>query len=196
MYAACLNLEGKKVTIVGGGKVAYRKAVTLMKEKCDLHIIAPSFIEGFKELGHEVNRVFKFYEEGDCADSFLVVAATDDKEINKSIGLYCKRANKLCNVVDNKELSSFIVPSSFRRGALIISVSTGGASPSLAARIKEELELKYDASYEELIDIHERLRSKVLETVSDESEKKKILNHLATLDIKELKAYEKGHFSC
>lgn len=196
MYAACLNLEGKKVTIVGGGKVAYRKAVTLQKEKCNLHVIAPSFIEEFKALGHEVNRVYKYYEEGDCADSFLVVAATDDEETNRAVGLFCKRANKLCNVVDNKELSSFIVPSSFNRGSLTIAVSTGGASPSLAAKIKQELEIKYDASYEELIDIHERLRSKVLEKVSSEEEKKKILNHLANLDIEELKDYEKGHFSC
>ena len=99
MYPACLNLEGKKVTIVGGGKVAYRKAVTLMKEKCDLHIIAPSFIEGFKELGHEVNRVFKSYEEGDCADSFLVIAATDDKEINK-----CQHTCLILNILLNMHL--------------------------------------------------------------------------------------------
>lgn len=196
MYTACLNLEGKKVTIVGGGKVAYRKAVALKNEKCDLHIIAPSFIEAFKSLGPEVNLVYKCYEEGDCANSFLVVAATDDYETNQAIGAFCKRANKLCNVVDNKEVSSFIVPSSFKRGDLMIAVSTGGASPSLAALIKKELEEKYDASYVELIDVHRRLRVKVLQQVQDEMEKKKILNHLATLNLEELKTYEKSHFGC
>lgn len=196
MYTACLNLEGKKVTIVGGGKVAYRKAVALANEKCDLHIIAPSFIEAFKSLGPEVNLVYKCYEEGDCANSFLVVAATDDYEINQVVGAFCKRANKLCNVVDNKELSSFIVPSSFKRGDLMIAVSTGGASPSLAALIKKELEEKYDASYVELMDVHRRLRAQVLQQVEDEMEKKKILNHLATLSLEELKTYEKSHFGC
>ncbi|MEF9959971.1 MAG: bifunctional precorrin-2 dehydrogenase/sirohydrochlorin ferrochelatase [Niameybacter sp.] len=196
MYTACLNLEGKKVTIVGGGKIAYRKAMAFCKEECEVHVIAPCFIPEFKALGHDVNLIYKYYEEGDCANSFLVVAATNDQKTNYAIGLFCKRANKLCNVVDNKELSSFIVPSTFKRGDLVIAVSTGGASPSLAARIKQELEEKYDASYEELIQIHGRLRSKVLEKVADEGEKKKILNHLAMLDIKELKAYEKSYFGC
>lgn len=193
MYPACLNLKGKKVTIIGGGKIAYRKATTLIKEECDLHIIAPHFIEEFKKLGPKVNPIYKCYEEGDCADSFLVIAATDDQQVNESIGFYCERANKLCNIVDNKALSNFIVPSSFKRGDLMIAVSTGGASPSLAAKIKNELEIQYDESYEELLHTHGRLRQKVLKTIKTEAEKKKILNHLATLDLEALKSYEKEY---
>lgn len=138
MYSAMLSLKEQKVTIVGGGKVAFRKASLLVDEDCDIHVIAPAFIEAFKELGHHVNKVYKNYEEGDCAGSRLVFAATDDASVNESIARYCKRAQILCNVVDNPELSSFMTPAQFKRGDLTIAISTGGNSPSLAAKIKDD----------------------------------------------------------
>ena len=94
------------VTVVGGGEVAFRKVSSFIEEDCEIHVIAPSFIEEFKTLGHKVHRIYKCYEEGDCAGSFIVVAATDDYEVNKQIGQFCKRGHILCNVVDNKPLSS------------------------------------------------------------------------------------------
>lgn len=196
MYSALLNLEGKKVTVVGGGEVAFRKVSSLIGEGCEVQVIAPNFIESFKTLGHTINKVYKYYETGDCAGSFIVVAATNDSEINESIGAFCKRANILCNVADNKALSSFIVPSTLKRGDLTISVSTGGASPSLAAKIKRELEARYDESYSDYIVLLGRIRDKVLDTVKDEQEKKAILKHIITLELKELRVYEKSHFSC
>jgi precorrin-2 dehydrogenase/sirohydrochlorin ferrochelatase len=195
VYSALLNLEGKMVTVVGGGEVAFRKVSSFIEEDCEIHVIAPSFIEEFKTLGHKVHRIYKCYEEGDCAGSFIVVAATDDYEVNKQIGQFCKRGHILCNVVDNKPLSSFIVPSTLKRGDLTISISTGGASPSLAAKIRRELEDKYDAHYGEYIARLGRIRNCVLEKVTDEVEKKRILKHIITLEPQELEAYEKSHFN-
>lgn len=191
MYSAMLSLKDSKVTIIGGGKVAYRKASLLVEEECEIQVIAPAFIEAFKELGHVVNRVYKNYEEGDCAGSTLVFAATDDKALNESVGHYCKRAKILCNVADNAALSSFLTPAQFKRGDLIISISTGGNSPSLAAKIKEDLANSYGEEYGAYVQLLGQLREKVLQNEVDETKKKEILNHIATLNFEELKNYAK-----
>ena len=191
MYSAMLNLKGCQITIIGGGKVAYRKAALLIEEECEIKMIAPSFIEAFKVLGKSVHKVYKAYEEGDCAGSTLVFAATDDPLLNQQIGQYCKQAHIFCNVADNKELSTFFTPAQFKRGDLVISVSTGGNSPSLAAKIKEDLASHYGEVYEGHLKLLGELREKVLTTETDEAKKKEILNHIATLSLEELKEYAK-----
>lgn len=194
MYAAMLSLKGSKVTIIGGGKVAYRKARLLVEEECEIQVIAPKFIEAFKDLGPLVNRVYKNYEEGDCAGSILVFAATDDRSLNEAVGLYCKRANILCNVVDNRALSSFSTPAQFKKGDLTIAISTGGNSPSLAAKIKEDLANRYGDEYEDHIRLLGQLREQVLKKEVDEIKRKECLNYIATLNFEELKNYAKIYF--
>ena len=194
MYSAMLSLKDKKVTIIGGGKVAFRKASLLVEEGCEIQIVAPKFIDAFKELGPLVNKVYKNYEEGDCAGSTLVFAATDDKALNEAVGNYCKRAKILCNVVDNTALSSFSTPAQLKRGDLTISVSTGGNSPSLATKIKEDLAKCYGEEYDEYVRLLGKLREKVLQNETDEVKRKEILNKMATLDFEALKSYAKIYF--
>ena len=191
MYSAMLNLEDSRVTIIGGGKVAYRKACLLVQEGCEIQVIAPAFIEAFKDLGQRINKVYKNYEEGDCVESNLVFAVTDDRLLNEAVGLYCKRARILCNVVDHVALSSFSTPAQFKRGDLIISISTGGNSPFLASKIKEDLANRYDETYEVYVQLLGQLREKVLQNEVDETKKKEILNHMVTLNFEELKSYAK-----
>lgn len=191
MYSAMLNLKESKVTIIGGGKVAYRKAKLLVTEECEIQVIAPTFIEAFKDLGQLVNKVYKNYEEGDCAGSTLVFAATDDKVLNEAVGCYCKRAKILCNVVDNIALSTFSTPAQLKRGDLTIAISTGGNSPALAAKIKEDLANSYGEAYGAHIRLLGQLREKVLQNEADETKKKELLNHMATLNFEELKNYAK-----
>lgn len=195
MYSALLNLKGKKVTVVGGGEVAFRKVSSFIEEGCEVYVIAPYFIDQFKTLQHRIYINNKDYEEGDGLGSFIMVAATDDSEVNRQVGEFCKRENILCNVVDNKSLSSFIVPSTLKRGDLTISVSTGGASPVLAAKIRRELEKQYDVHYGEYIARLGRIRHYVLNTVTDEVEKKHILEYITTLNPQELEAYEKSYIN-
>ena len=195
MYSALLNLKGKKVTVVGGGEVAFRKVSSFIEEGCEVYVIAPYFIDQFKTLQHRIYINNKDYEEGDGLGSFIMVAATDDSEVNRQVGEFCKRENILCNVVDNKSLSSFIVPSTLKRGELTISVSTGGASPVLAAKIRRELEKQYDVHYGEYIARLGRIRHYVLNTVTDKVEKKHILEYITTLNPQELEAYEKSYIN-
>lgn len=192
MYPAMINMTDKLITIVGGGRVAYRKTKAFLEFGGRVRIISLMFSEQFEVLKGEVQLLEREHIEEDLDESFIVVAATDDERVNKGIGEYCEARRILCNVVDDMHLSSFIVPAYMKQGDLVISVSTGGKSPSLAGKIKKELSEKYDELYIEYLDILGRIRERVIGSYDDEDKKKKILNHLVTLDIEALKVYEQN----
>ena len=147
-YSINLELDKFEVVIIGGGEVAYRKCKNFLDFNKKVKVIAPKFIKEFQELSNKVELIEDIYKEEYIKDSFIVVAATNNKDVNKAIGKYCNLNNKLVNVVDSIELSNYTVPSYIKRGDLLISVSTGGKSPSLSRKIKKELEAQYDDSYE------------------------------------------------
>ncbi|MEG1829636.1 MAG: bifunctional precorrin-2 dehydrogenase/sirohydrochlorin ferrochelatase [Cellulosilyticaceae bacterium] len=192
MYPAMINITDKLMTIVGGGRVAYRKTKAFIEFGGRVRIISPLFSKKFEVLKESVQLLEREHTEEDLNESFIVVAATDDEEINKGIGEYCEARRILCNVIDDIHLSSFIVPAYIKQGDLVISVSTGGKSPSLAGKIKKELSEKYNELYIEYLDILGRIRERVIVSYDDEDKKKEILNHLVTLDIEQLKVYEQN----
>lgn len=189
-YPMMINLNEKEITIIGGGKIAYRKTKNFIDYGCNVRVISLEFIEAFNDIESKIELVKDGYKEEYIENSFVVVAATSDKDVNEAIGLYCKAKNKLVNVVDNPSLSSYIVPSVVKRGDLIIGVSTSGKSPSLAAKIKKELESIYDESYIEYIELLGILREKIINKYKDSLIKKKKLNELINLNIDELKKYK------
>lgn len=189
-YPIMIDLKDKPITIVGGGNIAYRKAKNFINFGYKVNVVSIDFIDKFYDIKDEVKFIKDKYKQEYIKDSFLVVAATNSRDINQSIGEYCNKYNKLVNVIDNPKLSNFIVPSCVKRGDLIIGVSTSGKSPSLASKIKKELEEKYDNSYEEYIILLGEIRNKVLEKYSNPEKKKEILNNLVNLSIEELKKFE------
>lgn len=188
-YPIMLDLKGKKITIVGGGKVAYRKACNFINFGYKVEVVALEFIVEFNYINEKVNFIHAEYNELYIESSFLVIAATNNRKINESIGIFCREKGKLVNVVDNPSLSNFIVPSVLKRGDLIIGVSTSGKSPSLAAKIKKDLEMTYDDSYEEYVNLLGDIRSEILEKYDNPMEKKKLLNEIVNLNLDELKKY-------
>ncbi|SHH52977.1 precorrin-2 dehydrogenase/sirohydrochlorin ferrochelatase family protein [Tepidibacter thalassicus] len=186
-YPMMINLKNKKVTVIGGGKVAFRKVKKFLEFDCDIKVVSPLYIDKFESLKDKITIIEDEYKKEYIKDSFLVVASTSNKELNEDIAIYCRENNILCNVVDDINLSDFIVPSSIKRGDLVISVSTMGKSPSLSSKIRKELEEKYDEEYEEYVNILGEMRALVLKKCNDESEKKKILNEIVNLNIEELK---------
>lgn len=186
-YPMMVNIEDKRITVIGGGKVAYRKAKNFISFGYTVEVIAPDVIEEFKNIENEIILTKDFYKEDYIKNSFIVVASTDNKNLNQQIGLYCKENNKLCNVVDNPSLSSYIVPSIVKRGDLVISISTGGKSPSLSAKIRNDLEERYNNDYEEYVNLLGTTRNKVLEKYENKVEKRKILNSLISMNLEELR---------
>ncbi|KKY01215.1 siroheme synthase [Paraclostridium benzoelyticum] len=188
-YPIMVNLDYKEITIIGGGKIAYRKAKNFIDFGYKVKVISLDFNEKFKDIESKIELIRDEYKEEYIENSFIVVAATNNRDINKAIGMYCAEKNKLVNVVDNPTLSSYIVPSTVKRGDLIIGVSTSGKSPSLASKIKKDLEIVYDDSYEEYIQLLGELRCKILKKYDDPVKKKQLLNEIINLNIEELKKY-------
>lgn len=154
-YPITLNLENKNATVIGGGNVALRKVETLLDCGAIVKIISPQVIEGLNELIaiHNLLWINDYYQEDYVDKSFLVIAATNNRDINQNISDYCRKNNILVNVIDSKEDSDFIVNSSFSQGDLMISVSTNGQSPLLAKKIKKDLAKNYGPEYGSLLEI-------------------------------------------
>lgn len=187
LYPVNIELQDLEITIIGGGDVAYRKCINFLRFEKTLKVVSNNFIDKFDELKGKIKIIKDTYKEEYIKNSFIVVAATNDKEVNKIIGIYCRENGKLVNVVDDIKLSNFTVPSYIKRGDLLISVSTGGKSPSLSSRIKKELEETYDDSYEEYINLLGQMRKEIINNNKDISLRKKKLNELINLNLEELK---------
>jgi precorrin-2 dehydrogenase/sirohydrochlorin ferrochelatase len=181
-YPIHLDVTGKICVIIGGGKVAYRKACSLKESGADVVVVSP---EVCSEMVNEEGLVLikKEYEEYFLDGALLVIAATDNEAINKKVTLDAEKRNIMVNVVDYPERCSFIVPSTINRGDLCISISTGGASPAVAKRIREELEAVFGKEYEEYLDLLTKMRSLAMSTVEDDAKRRRILQRLAEKDI-------------
>lgn len=186
LYPINLEIQDMKITIIGGGDVAYRKCKNFLEFDKSVRVISPEFIDSFELIKNNVELVYDVYKEEYIKDSFIVVAATNNKEINKNIGIYCRNCGKLVNVVDDIEISNYTVPSYVKRGDLLISISTGGKSPSLSSKIKKELEEKYDDSYEEYINILGEVRANIIKNYKDINERRRLIKKLVNLTLEEL----------
>ena len=186
-YPINLKIDDMKIVIIGGGKVAYRKCMNFLAFNKKVKVISQDFIEEFEEIKDQIEMIKDSYDEKYIKDDFVVVAATNNKELNHKIGIYCRQYNKLVNVVDDKDLSNFTVPSFVKRGDLLLSVSTGGKSPSLSSKIRKDLEEVYDDSYEEYVKLLGEARDNIIENTSDIKERRKKLKELVDLSFDELR---------
>lgn len=146
--------------MVGGGKVAERKALALLRAGARLKVISPVLTEGLKKKKSSggITHVQRRFRESDLKGAFLVVAATDDEGENEKIA----RQAGLVNVVDRPELCSFIVPSSIKRGPLQIAISTSGISPAISKAIRKELEALYGPAFGKYLMSLKGLRRKAI----------------------------------
>lgn len=144
-YFACLRLQGRRALVVGGGHVALEKVEGLLAADASVRVVAPDFIDELRQLGIEL--VERGFEDSDIDDAFVVVAATDDTELNIRISHLCESRHKLVNVADVPPLCNFILPAVSRSGPVSIAISTSGASPALAQRMRDEIASNYGEPY-------------------------------------------------
>ncbi len=184
-YPIFLNIQDKKCVVVGGGNVAWRKVCSLKEAGAKVVVVSPDFCpELEKEAG--IERIQQKYDAGHLKGASLVVASTDDGEVNKKVYYDAIESGILVNVVDKPEFCSFIVPASVMRGDLCISISTGGASPALARNIREYLERQFGEEYDEFTKLLSEMRRKMLSEIKDELVRRDILQRIAGLDMLEV----------
>lgn len=169
-YGAFLRLAGRHCVVVGGGPVAERKCTGLLSAGAVVTVIAPTATETVVKMAEVGTLRWKPrpYQEDDLQDAFLVIAATDSREVNRRIHDDGERAGKLVNVVNDQTLGNFIVPAMIHRGRLSIGVSTSGASPLVAKRIRQQLEAVFGEEYAVYLDWLADVRKQLLLNYGEE----------------------------
>lgn len=182
LYPANLDLEGRPCVVIGGGKVAARKAGDLLDCGAQVTVVSPALDDEFRVLGAFAHEA-RAYREGDLEDAFLAIAATDDEAVNGAVTAEAAERGILLNVVDQPDQCDFQVPSSVRRGDLLITISTGGRLPALSRRIREQLEEEFPAEWGRVLQLLGDARARAIAGIADELEKRKCLAELAGLDL-------------
>ena len=142
LYAALLNLHGRRCVVVGGGQVAERKVRPLLEAGATVTVVAPAVtaaIDAAARAGEIVLRRRPFQKD-DLDGAFLTFAATDVAAVNAAVVREARRVGALVNAATEPRLGDFQVPATLRRGDVVVSLSTGGRSPGFARRLRAELE--------------------------------------------------------
>ena len=145
-YPIVLDLAGRRAVVVGGGRVALRKARALLAAGALVRVVAPKLLAQLRR-DKRIECRAEAYRKRHLKGALLVIAATDREAVNARVAADARAAGALVNVVDRPEECDFIVPSQVRRGALLIAATTGGAAPSLSRRIRERLERQFGPEY-------------------------------------------------
>jgi siroheme synthase-like protein len=147
-YMACLDLRGRDCLVVGGGRVATEKVQGLLECGAEVTVVAPRLDDGLRAL--DVHVLERRFARSDVVGRFLVIAATSDRSVNAAVSAAAGERSTPCNVADDPELCSFILPALVRRDPIVVGVSTGGASPALAQRIRDDVADLLDPRHAEL----------------------------------------------
>lgn len=169
-----LEINQRQCLVVGGGSVATRKVKSLLKSGADVTLISPEvspFIQELADIG-TINLLLREFQSTDLIDVFLVIAATNNTNLNSQIAQQANDANVLVNVADNPDLGSFIFPSVVDRSPVTVAISTGGASPVFARQLRMRLDSIIPKSTGVLASITEEYREKVKQTFPRPTDRK------------------------
>ncbi len=162
-YPIFLSISGQRCVVVGGGLVALRKVTALLEHGAKVEVISPDLCPELRQMAERrtISLLPRGYASGDLQGAFIAIAATDDDKINRKLSEEARKMGVLVNVVDDRELSDFIVPSYLRRGDITIAVSTAGKSPALARKIRTRLEKEFGVEYASLAPLIDEVRQEL-----------------------------------
>jgi precorrin-2 dehydrogenase/sirohydrochlorin ferrochelatase len=185
-YPIFLDLRGRRCVVVGGGRVAERKALSLVRAGALVHVISPSLTPRLAVLAgkKKIGLTARTYRQGDLATLAhgavlaLVFAATNDAEAQREVRKEAEEIGALVNVASERDRSSFLVPASFTQGDLQVAISTSGASPALARTLRRKLQQTLGRDYRSYLRFMRDTRRRVLETVPDERQRARVFRQL------------------
>jgi siroheme synthase-like protein len=184
-YIACLKLTGRRCVVVGGGEIGLEKVEGLLACDGEVTLIAPRARPALAELAREGSIRWEQREYGgpqDLEGVFMAIAATDDTEANIRVWEDAERRAMLVNVVDVPPLCNFILPAIVRTGALAIAISTAGASPALAKRMKREIAAQFGSEYARLAELLGDVRGWAKGTLPTYAERKEFFEGIVNGD--------------
>jgi precorrin-2 dehydrogenase/sirohydrochlorin ferrochelatase len=188
LYPANLNIAEKLCLVVGGGAVALRKTQSLLAVGAIIRVISPEVRAELRRLvqDKEIEWFQRGFAEGDLKGAFLVFAATNNPAIQVLIAEEAVKCSVLLNSADDPRNSDFHVPAHFRRGKMLVTVSTGGSSPALAKKIRQQLEIELVPEYELVVGLLALIREKVVSLSDDSRANGKLFSRLLQLGTVEL----------
>ncbi len=184
-----MNIRDRDCLVVGGGEIATRKVALLLDAGANVTVMAPDFsstLTSWHNKGKITRRECPFDESTDISEYRVVIAATDNKDINQLISDKARASNTPVNVVDNPDEGTFIMPSIVDRDPVQIAISTGGASPVLARLLRGKLESTIPTAYGRLASLVEEFREKVKARFDNVTQRRKFWEEVFQGRISEL----------
>jgi siroheme synthase-like protein len=168
-YPMFVDLQGKRCLVVGGGDIATRKVQGLLDADARVVVVSPTLCQTLATLAAQgiIAHQPRPFRADDVLGCTLVISATDQSEVNMAVSKAARAHDVWVNVVDTPESCDFIAPAIVRRGALQIAISTGGHSPTLAKRIRMQLEEVYGPEYGKLLEKLGRERERIRQLIRD-----------------------------
>jgi precorrin-2 dehydrogenase / sirohydrochlorin ferrochelatase len=184
-YPVNLVLTGRHVIIIGGGAVAARKCEGLLTAGARVTVVAPELHHTLADLHRHgrIDHTPRKYAVGDLAGAQLVFAVTDDPAANRAVAEEAASLGILADITDTPELSTFVSPAIVRQGDLLITISTGGKSPALAALLRAELAERFGWEYGAALELLGAIREKLLTEKGDSAYNKELFNALLDHDL-------------
>jgi len=182
LFPMFLKLEGRQCLVVGAGKVGEPKIAGLLETGVHIRVVALDASPTVREWARsgKIDLELRPFVADDLEGAFLVVVATNSRSLNERVYREAQRRGVLCNVVDVPDLCDFFYPSVVRRGDLQIAVSTAGQSPSLAQKIRQQLEKQFGAGYAAWVAELGETRKLILASDLDKERKLELLHSLAS----------------
>lgn len=181
LFPMFLKLQGRQCLVVGAGRVGEPKISGLADTGAQVRVVALEASAAVRELAEEgkIQLELRDYSAGDLDGVFLAVVATSSRPLNAAIYREARQRGVLCNVVDDPPQCDFFYPAVVQRGDLQIAVSTAGQSPSLAQKLRQQLELQFGPGYEHWVSELGATRKEVLASSLAPERKRELLHSLA-----------------
>ena len=176
-----LNVQDRRCVVFGAGAVAQRKAASLLECGAQLQVVAPHFDEWWDNASCE--KLARPYQPGDCKNSVLVFACTNDTRVNRQIADEARQLNILCNVADEGDAGDFYSVATLRRGDICVGISTSGGSPALSRHLKEKIGETIGPEYESLLELLGAQREALPEIVKEQSQRAALWRAVLESDI-------------
>ena len=193
-YPININISNRRCLVVGGGSVAARKIASLLDCEALVRVVSPEVCGTIATYANDgrLEWIRRDYHRDDLEEVFLVFAATDQPLVQKRVARDAEHAGVLLNSADDPERCDFQVPAKVRRGNLLIAVSTGGASPALAAQLKQRLLQTYGPEYAIFVELMSMVRQQVVGKNRESEENRQLFHRLLTQPLAEM--IEKGQW--
>ena len=185
LFPLFLKLQGKRCLVVGAGLIGLEKVESLLRCGASIQVIAPQAVARLQQLSlkGDIEWLARSFEPEDTAGCDLIIAATNDRQVNQAVFEEASRRSILCNTADDPPLCDFFFGSVVQRGDLQIAISTAGQSPALAQRLRREIDAQLPADLGTWLEDLGQLRREILQAMPAGAERKALLHELAHREV-------------